>query len=328
MRSSLVATALAATTLPGCVGGALTLYEENDALSVRGRQDGYYTQGFRATRVFRRRDTPEVAKEIASWLPLYEDATTAIGIVGGQNIYTPKDIERGPDPDDRPYAGWLYGGIVISNRVLGDERSHDMQETLEVDLGVTGPPSLARQTQTLMHRWTGAQRPRGWSEQLHFEPGAVAVYENRHRVSYGELLGLEYDVLPSYGASLGNVDTHVGAGTTFRFGYELPRDFGVNTISTTAMESSRTDIGGFNAYVFAGGEERAVFHNLFLDGNTFRDSASVDRRIGVAEFKGGFAITWDCLRFTYTWITRSPEFHGQRNWTRYGSVSLGLFLDF
>ena len=81
-------------------------------------------------------------------------------------------------------------------------------------------------------------------------------------------------------------------------------------------------------YVFGGADGRGVGRNIFLDGNTFKDSQHVDKKLVVGEFKTGFAVQYKALRVTYSWITRSPEFQGQKSWERYGSVSLGLYFDF
>lgn len=319
--------------LGGCVGGAFTAYEENDAFSLKGTRDAYYTQGLRLSRVFAPEDTPHLARDIAREFPLYEEEeTTSIGVVLGQTIYTPRDITVKRDqPDDRPWAGWLYGGVVFSKQKMdGPDWTGDSQDTVEIDLGVVGDASLARSVQTRWHDALDLVTPRGWDHQLHFEPGIVATYERRDRALFAELpLGTQFDFLPGYGASLGNVMTNVSAGVRARFGINLPRDFGVNTISTTAMEVSDKRTGDrISAHLFGGAEGRGVIRNIFLDGNTFRDSASVDKRFGVAEFRGGISVQWKAMRLTYSWITRSPEFDGQGGWTRYGSVSLGLFLDF
>lgn len=213
----------------------------------------------------------------------------------------------------------------------GADRENDRQETVEVDVGVVGEPSLGRVAQTRWHEIIGVRRPRGWDHQLEFEPGIVATYERRDRALHLDELPFcaEADVLPGYSASLGNVDTHAAAGAQARFGFNLPRDFGVNTISTTAMEVTGRGVSRHpSILIFGAAEGRGVARNIFLDGNTFRDGPSVEKRHAVAEARAGLAIQYKALRLTYAWITRSPEFHGQAGWTRYGSLSFGLFLDF
>lgn len=103
-------TAVLLLLLPACAtSGAFTVYEENDLFSLKGSADRYYTQGLRMSRVFAPEDTPHAVHEIAQELPLYdEEETTSIGVVLGQNIYTPRNIRiEAEQPRDRPYAGWL-----------------------------------------------------------------------------------------------------------------------------------------------------------------------------------------------------------------------------
>ena len=38
----------------------------------------------------------------------------------GQSFFTPKDKSRNPpDPTDRPYGGWLYGGVSLLQEAGG-----------------------------------------------------------------------------------------------------------------------------------------------------------------------------------------------------------------
>jgi hypothetical protein len=329
-------TAAVTLLVAGCRGGAFTVYEENDRYSIRGNKDRYYTQGLRASLVSPPGETPELAQAVAE--RLRDDATEGdevlrpAGVVMGQNIYTPSDIRvENPSKRDRPYAGWLYAGAVFASqkRPLAS-RVGDDQRTLEIDVGVTGPPSLAESVQTHWHDYVKAPPPKGWDHQIHTEPGIVATYERRNRVMACDApYDSQWDVLPGYAGAVGNIDTHAAAAATARFGWNLPRDFGVNTISTTAMETTDPKNGALpSLYFFGGSELRYVARNLFLDGNTFRDSEHVDKRPIVAEFRVGVAVQYKSLRLSYSWITRSEEFNGQAGWMRYGSLSLGWLIDF
>ncbi|WP_460994321.1 lipid A-modifier LpxR family protein, partial [Staphylococcus aureus] len=55
-------------------------------------------------------------------------------------------------------------------------------------------------------------------------------------------------------------------------------------------------------YLFAGVDARAVARNIFLDGNTFKDSPSVDKFPLVADANAGLALTYDQLRISYTLV--------------------------
>jgi hypothetical protein len=74
--------------------------------------------------------------------------------------------------------------------------------------------------------------------------------------------------------------------------------------------------------VFAGLEGRAVLYNIFLDGNTFTDSHSVDKETWVGDVQAGVVVQWNRFRITYTQIFRTKEFEGQDDGDLYGSVSL------
>ena len=57
-----------------------------------------------------------------------------------------------------------------------------------------------------------------------------------------------------------------------------------------------------------GREARAVAHNIFLDGNVFRSSPSVDRQEFVYDLKAGFSVRIASARLSLTQIWRSEEF--------------------
>jgi hypothetical protein len=60
-----------------------------------------------------------------------------------QSIFTPEDLHlTGPDPRDRPYAGWLYSGVGLIQE-NGGNRVHDA----ELLIGVVGPLAGSPQAQ-------------------------------------------------------------------------------------------------------------------------------------------------------------------------------------
>lgn len=79
---------------------------------------------------------------------------------------------------------------------------------------------------------------------------------------------------------------------------------------------------GFGWYLFAGADGRAVARNIFLDGNTFRDSPSIDKEHFVADLSAGLALTFERVRISYTVVYRTKEFQGQDDNDLFGSVGL------
>jgi hypothetical protein len=90
------------------------------------------------------------------------------------------------------------------------------------------------------------------------------------------------------------------------------------------------DVAGrrkWEVYLFAATEGRAVGRNIFLDGNTFKDSHSVDKETLVYDWEVGLVVRRGRFAFSYRVVSRSPEFVLQEEPQRYGSVSLTVYPD-
>ena len=75
--------------------------------------------------------------------------------------------------------------------------------------------------------------------------------------------------------------------------------------------------------MFGGFQGRIVGRDLFLDGNSFRSSPSVDKYPWVHDFVAGVTFyTRRAVRIDFVYIARSAEFHGQAEGERYGSMTL------
>ena len=247
-------------------------------------------------------------------------------VTGGQQMYTPTDRTRSDlITNDRPYAGWLYMGLAYN------ARTEKEMDTVEINVGMVGPASLARQTQNLIHDWRGIDRFNGWDNQLNNELGILYVREKKRRVmQINDAGGLKFDAITHYGYALGNVKTYANAGVEMRFGNFLPNDFGTSPIRPAsdsnaplpANASRRLSEGGLHAFVSVDG--RAMAHNIFLDGNTFSDSHSVSKRYLVGDVAAGVAWQWRGGKITYAQYLRSKEFHGQVKPQSFGSVTVSL----
>jgi len=299
--------------------GVVSLVVENDSLYGN---DGHYTNGIALLWVPTDGPAPGWAVRIAQWLPwIPKSARIHHGYVFGQDMYTPSDITMAdPQLDDRPYAGWLYGTIGLA---IESGRQLDQ---VALTLGVVGPASLAEQGQKLIHEIRGSAEPQGWDTQLENEPGIVLTYQRSWRgLASHRLAGLELELTPHLGGALGNVYTYANAGMTFRVGKGLSLDYGPPRIQPSVPGSGFfVPADRFAWYLFAGFEGRAVARNIFLDGNTFQDSRSVDKEALVGDLQGGFLVNWRGVRLTYTHVLRSPEFDSQDDSEQFGAVSLSV----
>lgn len=313
--------ALAADDADTSADGILTLQFENDYF---GHTDGHFTHGTRVAWMSGENEVPEWAHEAASHVPLFaEGASTRIVYSLSQSIFTPDNI-RTPDviPNDRPYAGWLHAGVGLVS--VSDTRL----DNLQLDLGIVGPDSGAEAVQTTWHRAFGFPHPAGWSHQLKDEPALLLTYVRTwRRWRTFPFLGLSGDVEPDVSLDLGNVLTQGGAGFTIRIGNDLSKhyDYGPPRIQPSLPGSDFFAVrDGFGWYAFAGAEGRAVAHNIFLDGNTFAKSYSVDRRVLVGDLQVGLAVFIGRVRLAYTQVYRTKEFVTQDHADQFGSVSLSI----
>ncbi|WP_176758445.1 lipid A deacylase LpxR family protein [Limimonas halophila] len=243
------------------------------------------------------------------------------GLAVGQDMFTPENIEaERPLPDQHPYAGWLYGEYSVY--VQEPDRLH----IAALQIGMVGPAAGAEFTQDNFHDLINSPEANGWDNQLKNEPAFALLLERQTRalVETG-FNGLELDLTPHIGGSLGTLRTQAKAGLTLRFGTDLRRDFGPPrvrpAIGGTGFFEGRN---GLSWYAFAGLEGRMVARNIFLDGNTFRDSPSVDKEPLVMDAQAGLVTTLGRARIAYTAVIRSPQFERQDPPHVFGSVSLSF----
>jgi len=297
-----------------------SVIEENDSV-ILGDSDKFYTQGIAFTYL-----GPDVAADSAwngpfdalDFGPFDTTGASAVSrryeILLGQSVFTPKDTAReDPDPDDRPYVGWLYGGVGLIQDT--DRRRLDHLELLA---GVVGPDAHGEEAQNDWHQFIGVDKSRGWDEQLRNEPGVMLSYERKWRFLQPIGGGFAVDAIPELGLTVGNVMDYVQAGGMLRFGRNLEADYGPQRIrpslSGTPYFNSDYLMEGdpFGFYFFVGSQGRAVARNLFLDGNTFRDSRSVDSEALVGDLSGGLALFWGSAVRLDTAVTyRTEEFEDQ-----------------
>ena len=319
LASSAIARADDLPPRPADTRGVFSVQLENDMFQ---HTDRHYTHGTRFSYLTPEGDIPDEVNAAADAVPLFPtDGRKRASFILGQSIFTPSNITlRDPPANDRPYAGWLYGGVGL----VSDTGKR--LDNLELDFGIVGPQSYADDTQKFVHGVIGAKQPQGWSHQLKNEPGLVLTYERTWRsIAQVYPLGFAADLSPHVGGSLGNVFTQGAGGFMLRIGRDLPDDYGPPRIRPSLPGSDFfVPTGRFGWYLFAGVEERAVARNIFLDGNTFAHSTSVDKNTWVGDFQYGIAVTFDAVRIALTEVDRTREFEGQQHPDSFGALTVGL----
>jgi len=225
----------------------------------------------------------------------------------GQDLYTPATSKTNPvpAPGSRPNAGWLY--LSQTARSLRVSRSDELTLTF----GVTGRPSLGKFTQTIAHNAAPTfNRPSDWSDQVGFEPGLAARYEQRRRIGQDDR-AIGFDVIPRFALTAGNVSTAAEIGVQTRTGWHLrhpwlPRD------------------GPLEIALIGGVSARAVARDLFLDGNTFRDGPHVGHEVFVGSGEIGVLIRFRALSLAYRAVNDTRSYAAGPKWHPWASIVGGV----
>ncbi|MEM1447990.1 MAG: lipid A deacylase LpxR family protein [Planctomycetota bacterium] len=329
MRSS--APILALTLLVGC--GGPEIYLENDILAPNAEpSDRNYTNGIRIQYTAPAEEAPDWTRPVINALnPLRWDKATEIGLTLGQQIFTPQDLSRTDViQDDRPYAGWLFGGLARYDCEYDDShaRRRDTQIMTEFAVGVLGPPSLGEETQKLAHEIFAGDDPQGWRNQVGTEPTFMMSLQRQDRIWAEQARKFGVDFLTRVGGSLGTPVTNGFVGGMLRTGWQLPRDFAATPTNPSLSYSAlaRRSDTPYSVHVFGGMVVRGVAYSSFLDGNLFRTSHSVTREPWVADFEYGIAVQLGSFRVGYTVVERTPEFEERAENHRFGSLHVSWTL--
>jgi len=231
----------------------------------------------------------------ASRLVAEEQKASTLHLSLGQRIYTPRSRGERDIPGRRPYAGWLFGAAEVRSE------SDKTVRVLRIEVGVTGPPALAEETQNSLHILLGSERLPGWENQLPTEPGFAAQYDvaRRFHLVEGDDAGIE--IRPGVGLGLGTIwsGTRAGAGV----------------------------VAGRGAFtLFMGFQGEWVWRNEFLDGTAFRSSESTPKIPIVGQFDYGVRLRLGQFGATARFVTRSREYDGQPSSHLYGSLTASLYF--
>jgi hypothetical protein len=292
----------------------VTLIADNDWFV---HKDRHYTGGSHIAFV---KDIDTLPALVRGFAPLTWSADHMVALALGQRIYTPSTTNPKPDePADRPYAGWVYAQADIRTQT-GPVVDH-----LIANVGYIGPAAGGRQVQNISHHILSSRQYPGWGDQLKSEPTLLVGFERSWPALFGRRPGsLALDASPYAGVVAGNVYTYANTGLVVRLGNNLPDDLPVAQLTLGTPRDGYRGAAGFGWYVWLGGDVRAVARNVFIDGSTFRDSPSVDRKPFQYDIQLGVVVAWPKARVGLTVLQRSREFASQVGVDRFGQLSVSF----
>jgi len=308
---------------------AINFYWENDGsiLKRNNAHDRHYTNGSAITLAHQ----PDWVQGFTDIVPIGETFDkTAAGYILGQLIFTPELISASRLlRKDRPYAGYLFGGVYVQRA-----NKHTLDHA-QLDIGVVGPSSQADHFQNDIHQWLNLDEPKGWSNQLHDEVTAQVFLRRkwRHDLNPVTLNDAEIaqQIIPQVELAVGSVYRHVAAGATWRIGHNLPDDFGPGRLADVASATG-SPTNKWSAYGFVRAAGRAVEHDLFLEGNSFKDSHGVNAETLVGEIQAGVATSWRLngwdLSANYSQTFVSEQFEGQNGSDSFGALMIAVSREY
>lgn len=240
-----------ATAQPVNEKHSLRILWDNDFINVRGDgTDRYYTNGVRIDYFYTKKQKARFPSSLL--LNISDDNNNIYGWGVAQFMFTPKNIDATDiQYNDRPYAGALYN--IHSLQSIDDIKK--VKVTSEIRLGVMGPLSFAKETQTWAHRVINYTKPLGWHNQV---PNDIILNYN---------ISIEKQMLqPSKNLLLvGIIETF--SGTTYNAagaGFMLRVGKFNNYFEDISV--SQTKINKSQLYVFMKPIARVVLSNALLQG--------------------------------------------------------------
>jgi lipid A 3-O-deacylase len=296
-----------------------TIQDENASISSANLTDRYYTNGFKLGWVSGTDRVPGALETMGR--ALWGDGQMRISFDLTQQIYTAKDTASGNPPrGDRPFAGVLLGNFGLWSDTA------TTRSTVGFSLGMLGPAALGEQVQNGFHDLIGQGHVHGWGTQLHNEPMFEFYSERTWRLNLGNIGALETQALPDLTVGLGVLRVYAQPGFVIRIGQGLDADFGPARLRPGL---SGGDVFQNNHpvswYVFAGGDGRAVAHDVTVEGNTWEASRGAKREPLVGEFEFGVGVIVWGARLTYTQVFQSAEIRHQKGGLhQFGSLALSV----
>ncbi|WP_316815909.1 lipid A deacylase LpxR family protein [Pedobacter nyackensis] len=280
---------------------------DNDSYLAQG-SDRYYTNGLFIH--FRRAVNQQSLKEGIE-KKTYE-------ITAGQEIYNPYSGSA-PDParHDRPFAGYLYAGGALNWFYTNES----ILKT-SVELGTTGPNSLAEDGQELLHNTVGFYTLEGWDYQIR---NAVTVNIS---AQYTRLLTRSANNSTDFSfegyANAGTTFNGAGAGILFRAG-------GINQLFNSAYTDA---VIGNNpktkalvkreVFFYAKPQLNFVAYDATIQGSLFNNNDPVTFGVKPIVFAQQIGFNYSSQRFTFDFgmIFKTKEVKSAAKAHQYGSISM------
>lgn len=290
--------------------------------------DARYTNGMRVVRdqALSPDDTGGLARGARKLsTALHMGDVELVRFAAGQSMFTPAVFYAPSNGADvHPYGAVLSvsGGLAA--------RQAWRLTSLEVSLGMTGPPAFGEPTQVWAHETFGASEPLGWDQQVQAEPvldiaSGIAIPETAS-ITVGPVCAR---LVPSVRTQLGTRRVSLASGVLAAIGTagdttEVRPTQGRTGRSVLAAPTRGTGPVGVSLFAFA--EAEAIAHDLILDGGTLRHIPTAGARPLVTELGLGGTARLGPVRVHAVNVLQSPELTTLDITHVYGNITLSVDL--
>ena len=202
----------------------------------------------------------------------------------GQAMITPSDISvENPGENEIPYSALLAvtNSYVTYNAFVADQ--------ISTTVGIIGPSAQGEEVQKLVHQLVGSDEPKGWDTQLNNE----LVFQFSRARAWRSWVSddNDFDLILNSEISLGTISSGIGGGAVLRYGKGLEESYVTTLFNNSRMINPSAINRGW--YLYTRMQAGYLFNQIFTDGNTFRESRSIDYEHEYIELSAGFAYSWD-----------------------------------
>ncbi len=272
------------------------------------KQDRYYTNGLFI--YFRRAIDQQKLKGNLEKVT-YE-------ISAGQKIYNAIS-GYSPDPakHDRPFAGYLYGGVQVSF-------FSNKESLLKVglDLGTIGPDALGKDAQVFLHKTVGFYDVEGWDYEIANQLSANANVQFAKLLHRSEDKSIDF-TLDTY-ANLGTTYNGAGLGVVFRAGNVNQLFNSAHYNASIGNKSKTNKIQRKEVYFYAKPQLNFVAYDATVQGSLFNNNSPITFGVKPIVFAQTLGFKYSSPRFTfdYSLVFQTKEIKSTAKPHQYGSISM------
>ncbi|WP_255554515.1 lipid A deacylase LpxR family protein [Moritella sp. 24] len=246
----------------------------------------------------------------------------AVNYQFGQQMWTPSDISIAtPQPDERPYAGLLFGEASV----LGYSKVSSYRLSLLV--GAVGEQSKAGDTQTLLHELIGATTPEGWDNQIEDDIVYQVTAEADQLIARPAMLIGESDLSIYQRVAAGNYQSEVAFGSTVRWGVDLGANYNNLSLHPYRLQGMLLAPNSSGIMLYATAEIRYRFNDITIEGDTPETVPDITLNNVQATAAAGLLAYYQNVGIKFSVVAMSPDYEEDSH-EEYIVGSLGLFWQF